>query len=119
MSMEKKFIGEKKIVKRRRSPRLLGISVFAAAIGVYFASCATTTYPAVNYHYPQSGNSNNATIVVKDYQPMGIIFVKSSEIVDGAGNHTGSKITYEMLMLEAKKLDADDVINIRIDMNQV
>jgi hypothetical protein len=49
---------------------------------------------------------------------MGIIFVKSSEVIDGNGNHTGSKITYEMLMQEAQKAGADDVINIRIDIDQ-
>jgi len=48
-----------------------------------------------------------------------LFFVKSTETLDGDGNHTGSKITYEMLMQEAKKLGANDVINVKIDVNQV
>jgi hypothetical protein len=74
--------------------------------------------PNVNYNYPHDGITNNAVLAVKDYEPIEIIFLKSSETVDGDGNHTGSKITYEMLMLEVQKLGADDVINIRIDVNQ-
>jgi len=72
----------------------------------------------VDYNYPHDGSTNNAVLAVKDYETRGIIFVKSSEVVDGNGDHTGSKITYEMLMTEAQKLDADDVINIKIDVNQ-
>jgi hypothetical protein len=103
--------------------KLFGIIASVVVIGSYFASCATTTttdYPVLNYTYPDSGSSNNAPpAVVKDYQPLGIIFVKASEAIDSNGNHTGSKITYEMLMLEAQKLEADDVMNVRIDVNQV
>ena len=72
----------------------------------------------VNINYPNNGNTNNAAIVVKDYETRGMIFVKSTEVIDGNGNHIGSKITYEMLMREAQKLGADDVINIKIDVNQ-
>jgi len=88
--------------------------------GLVLSSCITTSNPnpTVNYSYPQAGSTNNATLVVKDYEPVGIIFVKSSEVVDNNGNHTGSKITYEMLMTEAQKLNADDVINIKIDVNR-
>ena len=86
-------------------------------VTIVFMSCTTTT-KNVNYSYPHDGYSNNASLAVKDYEPIGIIFLKSNEVVDGNGNHTGSKITYEMLMIEAAKLGADDVINIKIDVNQ-
>ena len=82
------------------------------------SSCTSTALPEVNFAYPHTGGSNNASIVVKDYESLGIIFVKSTEVIDGNGNHTGSKITYDMLMLEAKKIGADDVLNVRIDVNQ-
>jgi hypothetical protein len=102
--------------------RLFMNKFFAVSVLVcfIFASCTTTTPRRardVNYTYPHSGSSSNAPIAIKDYQSLGIIFVRSSETVDGYGNHTGSKITYEMLMLEAQKLNADDIINIRIDVN--
>ena len=71
-----------------------------------------------DYGYPNVGGYNNASIPVKDYETLGLIFVKSSEVIDGDGNHEGSKITYEMIMLEAQKLGADDVINIRVDIKQ-
>lgn len=95
--------------------RLLSVSALFVFI---LASCATS--PEINYGYPESGNVNNSAIVpVKDYETAGIIIVKSSEVIDSRGNHTGSKITYEMLMLEAQKLNADDILNIRIDVNQI
>jgi len=84
-----------------------------------FSSCSSIPSNRIDYSYPQSGSSNNASIAVKDYQAVGIIFVKSTEIIDVNGNHTGSKITYERLMLEVQKLNADDFINLRIDVNYV
>ena len=90
---------------------------FLISLFFIFVSCISNT-PVVDYSFPHIGSSNNASIVVKNYETLGIIFVKSTEVIDGNGNHTGSKITYEMLMLEAQELGADDVINIRIDVNQ-
>jgi len=83
-----------------------------------FVSCESAPSRNVNYNYPHSGGSNNAQLAVKDYVTLGIIFVRSSEAFDGYGNHTGSKITYAMIMQEAQKLGADDIINLRIDINQ-
>jgi len=91
---------------------------FVILLVFIFSSC-TTNHPTINYKYPHEGYYNNAALAVKDYEPVGIIIVKSSEIIDEEGYHTGSKITSEMLMLEAKKLDANDVINIKIDINIV
>ena len=96
--------------------RILGFAVLLI-IGT-FTSCVYMP-PTIDYGYPQAGTTNVASIVVKDYVTLGIIIVKSAEIFDGLGNHTGSKITNEMLMLEARKLGADDVINIRTDVNRV
>ena len=95
---------------------LLGI-LFISLLFILI-SCASVQQPNINYTYPQTGSSNNSSIAVKDYQTRGIIVVKSSEIIYVNGNHTGSKITFEMLMLEAQKLGADDIINLRIDVNQ-
>ncbi|MDR0411175.1 MAG: hypothetical protein LBH75_04290 [Treponema sp.] len=109
------FIMMDRLLKRFDMNRFLSSSALFVLV---FASCATQ--PTVNYGYPESGSVNNsAAVPVKDYETAGIVFVKSSEVIDSAGNHTGSKITYEMLMLEAQKLDADDILNIRIDVNEV
>ena len=94
---------------------LFGFIVILLAL--VFASCASN--PTVNYDYPHSGNVNNAAITVKDYETRGIVFVKSTEVIDSDGSRNGSGITYEMLMLEAQKLGADDIINIKIDVNKI
>jgi hypothetical protein len=90
---------------------------FIAIAVVVVSSCVSV--PKADYAFPQAGSLNSARLAVKDYQSLGVIFVNSTETIDGNGNHTGSKITYEMLMREAIKLGADDVINIKIDVNEI
>ena len=80
-----------------------------------FVSC-NTTKRLVGYAYPIEGNMINATIIPKDYEPIGIIFIESEEYISN-NEYRGSKITHEMIMREAVKLDAHDVINIRIDVS--
>jgi len=63
------------------------------------------------------GVAQNAVLVTKDYEVRGVIFVRSKVQEDRDKNRTGSKITFEMLMREAQKLGADDVINVRIDVD--
>jgi len=77
----------------------------------------TATPQDVNNSYPLMG-ANNVSITGKDFISVGIVFVNSVEVIDNQGGHTGSKITYEMFMREALKLEADDVINIKIDVNR-
>jgi hypothetical protein len=94
------------------------IKFFGILLLFVLTSCVNVSAPKVDHSFPHTGSSNNAFVAVKDYETLGIIIVKSSEVIDGNGNHTGSKITWEMFMVEAQKLGADDVINIRIDVNQ-
>ena len=85
-----------------------------------FVSCLSTVPPKRDFAFPQTGDISESGIVdVKDFTPVSLVFVKSTETIDTLGTRTGSKITYEMLMREAARLNADDVINIRIDINQV
>lgn len=84
---------------------------------LFFSSCVTNSVK--DFSYPLDGILYNAGVIAaKDFVTLGIIFVNTEEKIDSQGNHTGSKITYEMLMREADKLGADDIINIRIDVNQ-
>ena len=85
---------------------------------ILLASCNTIPDNNVNYSHSLNGTTNNVNIVTKDFESVGIVFVKSVETIDSLGNHTGSKITYEMFMREAAKMEADDVVNIRIDISQ-
>ena len=70
------------------------------------------------HSYPLMGNLNNVIIAAKDFTSVGIVFVSSEETTDARMVTTGSKVTYEMFMREAVKLQADDVINIKIDVKQ-
>ena len=55
-------------------------------------------------------------VTIKDFTTLGIIFAESSAVIDSDGHiREGSKITFDMLMKEAQKLGADDIINLRID----
>jgi len=52
----------------------------------------------------------------KDFVTVGMIFVTSSVVLDKNGDIVkGSPITFEMLLKEAEKLGADDIINLRQD----
>jgi len=81
---------------------------------------STVALPAVilveetSFSFPLPSNSNSVNIST-DFMPVGIIFLTSEEVIDGLGNHSGSKITYEMFMREASKLQAHNVINLNID----
>jgi len=53
---------------------------------------------------------------LRDFSTLGLIFVESSATYDSNGNIIeGSKITFDMLMREAHKVGADDIINLKID----
>jgi uncharacterized protein YbjQ (UPF0145 family) len=86
--------------------------LFAVALLI---SCTTT-----NLASNRTGWSDYATIAIKDYTVVGIVRVASQEVTQRgflgiANSHTGSQVTYDMLVSEAKKLGADDIINVRID----
>lgn len=96
-------------------------SVLAVVAAAFFmASCATS----VDKTTAKQGWSNYAEIYAKDFSSVGIVFVES-EIVETIGffslthDTTGSSVTYKALMMEAKKLGADDVINVRIDQQRI
>ena len=81
------------------------------------AACTTNNFTA-----NVAGASDYATVVVKDFTTLGIITVRATEIhysspLGFKKSVEGSKITFSDLMQEAAKLEADDIINVRIDMN--
>ena len=90
------------------------IALFTALI---LAGCSSTNYTA-----NMSGASDYATVAVKDFVTLGIVTVEKTEIHYASSfgfvkRIEGSKITYADLMQEAARLEADDVINVRIDVN--
>ena len=91
--------------------------LFLIVGALMLASCTTTDYTG-----NLAGVSDNVTIVVKNFITLGIVTVQSREVhYSGAfgfvKNIKGSKITYADLLQEASKLEADDIINVRIDMH--
>jgi uncharacterized protein YbjQ (UPF0145 family) len=94
-------------------------SIFIVIIMAVFAltACTTTDYTANT-----AGASDYATVAVKAFVTLGIVTVRTEEIHHSGPfgfkkSIEGSKITYSDLMQEAAKLEADDIINVRIDMN--
>ncbi|MGA2974173.1 MAG: hypothetical protein ABSF77_02560 [Spirochaetia bacterium] len=101
-------------MKSRDVLRVAGPAAVLFAVALLI-SCTTT-----NLASNRTGWSDYATIAIKDYTPVGIVSVVSEEVTQRgflgiANSHTGSQITYDLLISEAKKLGADDIINVRID----
>jgi hypothetical protein len=91
---------------------IVSVLVLSALV---LAGCKTTDLTT-----NKVGWSNYADISVKDYDAVGIISVESQEVFEVGPfgfnkSLKGSRIAWSDLMAEAAKLDADDVINIRIE----
>ena len=100
-----------------KKPVMLLIIFAICALLCTLSACTTNNYSA-----SLSGASDYSTVAVKDFVSLGIITVQSAEIHHSsafgiAKRVEGSKITFVDLMQEAAKLEADDIINVRIDMN--
>jgi uncharacterized protein YbjQ (UPF0145 family) len=101
-------------MKSRDVLRVAGAAAVLLAIAL-LSSCTT-----VNLSSNRTGWSDYATIAIKDYTVVGIVRIESEEVTQCgflgiASSHTGSQVTYDLLISEAKKLGADDIINVRID----
>jgi hypothetical protein len=75
----------------------------------------------IDYTVPMAGKYDNASVIVKNFTLIGTVTVRTTE------KHTisplgikrkveGAKVTYSDLVNEAAKFKADDIINVRIDM---
>ena len=97
----------------KRNALVLSALVLSA---VFLMSACTTVDLATN----RTGWSDYAETAVKDFEPVGIVRVTTKETftVSPFGllkKKEGSKVTYDMLINEAVKLGANDIINVRID----
>ena len=112
---------------KKRVLHLIAVMAFALFIVTGMAStCQSAPKPAaqvlpnISNDYisiKSRGKIGQVNIApVKDFTIAGIIFVESNAVFDSDDHIVeGSKITYDMLMREAQKLGADDIINIKID----
>jgi uncharacterized protein YbjQ (UPF0145 family) len=92
----------------------------AVLAAVLFAVALLCSCTSTNMASNRTGWSDYATVAIKDYTVVGIVRVVSEEVTKRgflgvAHSHTGSQVTYDLLVSEAKKIGADDIINVRID----
>ena len=100
-----------------KSRHVLRAAVPATVLFVVALACSCTS---TNLASNRTGWSDYATVAIKDYTVVGIVRVTSEEITRRgflgiAHSHKGSQVTYDLLVSEAKKIGADDIINVRID----
>jgi len=100
----------------RKSFILVAFKVtFLTLVIIILAGCSTTT-TANREKVTLTGKIEQITLKEKNFTVVGIIFLTSTAIIDSNGSIIeGSPVTYEMLMKEAQKLGADDIVNLRID----
>ena len=81
------------------------------------AGCVTIDYTA-----PLQGKFDNAGLPVKAFEVVGPVSASATEThraspLSIVRTVEGAKVTYSDLMQEAARLGADDIIDVRIDMN--
>jgi len=118
---------------KNQKVKLIGIGVLFCILGISCTTAPVAPQPApplppaihqisvpfdaqTNITLPTRNRGNNVNVFV-EFEPVGIVFVNATEVVDQLGNRTGSQITYEMFMREAARLQAHEVININVDVN--
>jgi len=85
------------------------------------ASAVLSGCTLVDYTVPMAGKFDNTSILVKNFILIDTVTVHAMEkhTVSPLGikrTVEGAKVTYSDLMREAAKVKADDIINVRIDM---
>ncbi len=95
-------------------------SFFAAAVLLASMALLTVGCSTTDLTTNKTGWSDYAEIAVKDFEPVGVVRVTSKEVFKIGPfalkrSSIGSKVTYDMLIAEAVKLGAHDIINVRID----
>lgn len=96
------------------------LSRFTGGLAAFFALALLVSCSTTNLASNKIGWSDYAPIAIKDYLVLGSVHVVSEEVIKRGflgitRSHTGSQVTYDLLIKEAKKLGADDIINVRID----
>jgi hypothetical protein len=103
-------------VSKVKKSKLGAVICFFLSVAALLGGCML-----VDYTVPMAGKYDNVSVIVKDFELIGTVTVRATE------KHTisplgikrkveGAKVTYSDLMQEAARLEADDIINVRIDM---
>jgi hypothetical protein len=96
--------------------------IFQAALPAVFALALLAGCTTIDYSSPLAGHYDTVGTVVKNFNVIGTVSVNSAEKHSASPlgfvkKVEGAKITYNDLMIEAALVDADDIIDVRIDMN--
>jgi len=98
------------------------LAFFVLSVCFSFFSCfsfpasTTATTTTEGTKMARDGHVVQASVVTKNFNVLGFVYAETTAILDDYGNIIkGSKISFDMLIREAKKLGADDIINLRID----
>jgi hypothetical protein len=100
----------------RRKSRLLFF--FLTVLPAFLAAgCISVDFTA-----PLAGKYVKADVGVKDFEVIGVVSVETVELhragpLGFVKTVEGAKVHYSDLMIEAAKIEADDIIDVRIDMN--
>jgi len=99
----------------------MGIRAGTIIFVLFFALTALAGCTLVDYTVPMAGKYDNVSVVVKNFILIDTVTVNAAEkhTVSPLGikrTVEGAKVTYSDLMREAAKVKADDIINVRIDM---
>ena len=100
--------------------KLRGVLRVAVPAAVLFTVALLCSCTSTNLASNRTGWSDYATVAIKDYAVVGIVRVESEEVTRRGflgivESRKGSQVTYDLLVSEAKKIGADDIINVRID----
>ena len=101
--------------------RLFILGILIVITGVVITGCGSTSQ-AIGYSYQNNGRFADASIPVKDFQSVGLVFTEielKSEKVRGRPSITGNIFTYQELLKKANELGADAIINVTIDKKTV
>jgi hypothetical protein len=86
---------------------------FGIAVSLLSVMSCSSTYEESTVRF-SDGTTNNSIVAVKDYDIVGPIRVTAEREFNGS-EWSGNKITYDMLLQKAYAMDADDIINVKID----
>jgi ABC-type cobalt transport system substrate-binding protein len=93
---------------RKKLLSLVGIAISLLTI----MSCSSTYEESI--FTSSDGTTNNTIVAVKDYEIVAPIRVTAEKVFNGS-EWSGNEITYDLLLQKAYEMEADDVINIKID----
>jgi hypothetical protein len=91
----------------------LGVLAAALTFGVVLSGC--TTIDTISKE--NQGTFQNITVPAKDFQSLGLVFTEVTFDMDAKGSR-GDVFTYNALLKEAKKLGADYIVNMVIDVKR-